>query len=435
MPHLDEGTIHAWLDGALDNVEASRVEAHVAECAECAAAVAEARGLIAGASRVLSALDHVPVHVIPPALQGGGAGPNESGASPGTPGVVSLGARRSAWRRLHMTPARVAAAAVILVAAGTMFVASERREAPIARAIFKVESGPGPRVLDQAASAPPASTDSSSRRDAKAPVAQADSVVFEQKSRVRELAEQRPADTIAVDLTKKVATANASPSMMPSVVPSRAAVGGVAGAPRVAAAQPVPSRLMDSTRTMDEVTTLKSSADVQRRRADSTSAARETRQMPAASAARAPESYAPARADSVAGKRFAAGEARKSAVAGAPLQALSTLGESSGCYELVGAASDTLAPRRFMLDTASYALRNGTFARVVTIPGESATLPRGYWRAAGNAVQVVWNDNTWPRLTIVATPGEGVMQNAPVSAVVDKNGLVAIALRRCTNTR
>ena len=157
--------------------------------------------------------------------------------------------------------------------------------------------------------------------------------------------------------------------------------------------------------------------------------------MPAASAARAPESYAPARADSVAGKRFAAGEARKSAVAGAPLQALSTLGESSGCYELVGAASDTLAPRRFMLDTASYALRNGTFARVVTIPGESATLPRGYWRAAGNAVQVVWNDNTWPRLTIVATPGEGVMQNAPVSAVVDKNGLVAIALRRCTNTR
>ena len=42
MQHLDEGTIHAWLDGALDEEERSRVEAHVAACAECAGAVAEA---------------------------------------------------------------------------------------------------------------------------------------------------------------------------------------------------------------------------------------------------------------------------------------------------------------------------------------------------------------------------------------------------------
>jgi putative zinc finger protein len=65
MQHPEEGTIHAWLDGALSPSEAAHVEAHVASCEQCAAAVAEARGFIAGASRILTALDNVPSGVIP----------------------------------------------------------------------------------------------------------------------------------------------------------------------------------------------------------------------------------------------------------------------------------------------------------------------------------------------------------------------------------
>jgi anti-sigma factor RsiW len=65
MQHLDEGTIHSWLDGALPPDEAAQVEAHVAECPECAAAVAEARGFIAASSRILTALDNAPRGVIP----------------------------------------------------------------------------------------------------------------------------------------------------------------------------------------------------------------------------------------------------------------------------------------------------------------------------------------------------------------------------------
>jgi anti-sigma factor RsiW len=65
MQHLDEGTIHSWLDGALAPDEAARVEAHVGECPECAAAVAEARGFIAASSRILTALDNAPRGVIP----------------------------------------------------------------------------------------------------------------------------------------------------------------------------------------------------------------------------------------------------------------------------------------------------------------------------------------------------------------------------------
>jgi anti-sigma factor RsiW len=67
MQHPDEGTIHAWLDGALSADEAARVDAHVNECAQCQAAVAEARGFIAASSRILTALDNVPRGVIPSA--------------------------------------------------------------------------------------------------------------------------------------------------------------------------------------------------------------------------------------------------------------------------------------------------------------------------------------------------------------------------------
>jgi hypothetical protein len=67
MQHLDEGTIHSWLDGALSADEAARVEAHVKECAQCQAAVAEARGFIAASSRILTALDNAPRGVIPAA--------------------------------------------------------------------------------------------------------------------------------------------------------------------------------------------------------------------------------------------------------------------------------------------------------------------------------------------------------------------------------
>ena len=65
MQHLDEGTSHAWLDGELPLAEREAVEAHVAQCALCAAAIAEARGFIAASSRILMALDAVPGGVLP----------------------------------------------------------------------------------------------------------------------------------------------------------------------------------------------------------------------------------------------------------------------------------------------------------------------------------------------------------------------------------
>ncbi|HEX6807495.1 MAG TPA: zf-HC2 domain-containing protein [Gemmatimonadaceae bacterium] len=65
MQHLDDGTIHAWLDGALGAADAAAVEAHAAACRACADRVAEARGLIAASSRILASLDDVPAGVVP----------------------------------------------------------------------------------------------------------------------------------------------------------------------------------------------------------------------------------------------------------------------------------------------------------------------------------------------------------------------------------
>ena len=99
MPHPDEGTIHAWLDGALAPVEARGLEEHLAGCADCTAAVAEARGLLAASSRILSALDSVPGGVLPATGWADAAG------------AVPLLRRASRWH----SPAWRAAAAIVLV--------------------------------------------------------------------------------------------------------------------------------------------------------------------------------------------------------------------------------------------------------------------------------------------------------------------------------
>jgi anti-sigma factor RsiW len=129
MQHLDEGTIHSWLDGALSAEEAARVSAHVEECPQCAAAVAEARGFIAASSRILTALDNVPR------------------------GVVPVGERAkprnwAAWR---------AAAAVLVVALGSFAVLRERMGTHRSMSEVATVTARGP-VTDMAADSPSAAT-------------------------------------------------------------------------------------------------------------------------------------------------------------------------------------------------------------------------------------------------------------------------------------
>ena len=57
MPHVDEGTLHALLDGELAAAEAAEVRVHFATCPSCAARLDEARQLLAETERLVSALE------------------------------------------------------------------------------------------------------------------------------------------------------------------------------------------------------------------------------------------------------------------------------------------------------------------------------------------------------------------------------------------
>jgi hypothetical protein len=133
MAHVDEVVVHAWLDGALGAEEAARVAAHVEGCAACAARVAEARGLIAAASRILRALDDVPAGVLP--------------------------ARRRpvAWYRAW--PVRLAASLVVAVV-GSLFVVDRlhlHRSVAVERDSVIMEGVPVPRAEARKSDSGPAS--------------------------------------------------------------------------------------------------------------------------------------------------------------------------------------------------------------------------------------------------------------------------------------
>jgi hypothetical protein len=68
MSHVDDGTLHAYLDGELTPVERARLEAHVAECGACRDRLAEERALIERASSLLG-LAQPPERAAPPLHQ------------------------------------------------------------------------------------------------------------------------------------------------------------------------------------------------------------------------------------------------------------------------------------------------------------------------------------------------------------------------------
>jgi hypothetical protein len=120
--HPDDGQIHAWLDGALGAASSAVVEAHVISCADCTMRVAEARGLIAGASRVVRMLDETP--------------------APSLRSVAVRAPEPSLWRAMRVTPARASIAAALVVAVGITLtrehVATESPLAPRDSAVVAV---------------------------------------------------------------------------------------------------------------------------------------------------------------------------------------------------------------------------------------------------------------------------------------------------------
>jgi hypothetical protein len=162
MQHLDEGTIHAWLDGELPSAEREALEAHIVECEPCAAAVAEARGFVAASTRILTALDSVPGGVLPAASTGSGT------------------ARPAVRRRFVASRGWMAAAAVLVLSTFTVIAirpggdaaqlriaaATRDQKEPAASAAPSEEKPPAPAPMQSGTAAPadkPKSVDQTER--------------------------------------------------------------------------------------------------------------------------------------------------------------------------------------------------------------------------------------------------------------------------------
>src|SRR5688500_13699953 len=86
MPHVDEGTLHALLDGELAPEALAEVRVHFATCPSCAARLDEARQLLAETERLVSALE-LPNRTAPPRAAREAEGGRDP--RPATAGVVA----------------------------------------------------------------------------------------------------------------------------------------------------------------------------------------------------------------------------------------------------------------------------------------------------------------------------------------------------------
>lgn len=121
MSHVDEGTLHAWLDGALaaeDPASARGVELHVAACEDCAARLEEARRLRDDADAILIAAD--PDFGAPPPFEAVRRRAGGGGTAP---------ARRTR-RRGWVVPVSWAATVVLAVGLGWMLRDETMRDVP-----------------------------------------------------------------------------------------------------------------------------------------------------------------------------------------------------------------------------------------------------------------------------------------------------------------
>jgi len=150
MLHPDEGTIHAWLDGELLEDQANEIAAHAGDCPECSARVAEARGLIAASTRILTALDNVPAGVIPELAD-------------------TLPASAPARRRHWYDRTDIRAAAILVVAGASYLV---MRDSGASRGTLvvadKIQASPMP-VAENAPIAPPVAEQRAEQPSAQIP--------------------------------------------------------------------------------------------------------------------------------------------------------------------------------------------------------------------------------------------------------------------------
>jgi hypothetical protein len=326
MSRPDEGLIHQWLDGECTPEESARLEQLVATDAEWAAAVAEARGLIAASSRIVGALDAVP-RAMP---KGSTAAPGLRGGGSSSPTPV-----RSPMRRV---PAWIGLAATVAIVAGTAYVLREQSTAP-----FGTVSMPAP--------APPSALDT-------APGVQVarDARQLEPPADVPSLDATVPSGAGAGRMSSGAATAAAPAAVEP---PAAAAPSANTPPPIAAAPRPSPARVADAS----DVT-----AAEQRKAAEATTARRDEELRAEQERARASESR----------RVMRAADAPRGAIARTAEPAAAMAGASAVLPRLEGCWRVTAPPELAgLLEAPSIRRTAGDTLVLVTARGDVAVIREG----------------------------------------------------------
>lgn len=247
MSRPDEGLIHTWLDGECSADEAAEIERLVATDPAWAAAVAEARGLIAASSRIVSALDAVPARVVP---EGSKAAPGVEKIAPASPEVpVREGFRVRTWMKM--------AAGVVLVAGTAYAIGGTTREvftSPPAVASEKAPAAQAPET-EAPASEPPAPV------VAPAPLRVADAAGAPAVNRERSVAKAAPVAAPAASApapapATRITAENApTPATPPTATSAAGQAGGAAPAEDRAARMGAMARRLESNALSQVVTT------------------------------------------------------------------------------------------------------------------------------------------------------------------------------------
>ena len=197
--HPDEGLLHEWLDEQLPAGDAAVIHAHVHACAECAARVAEARGLIAASRRILTALDDVPAHVIPApsvivAADATAARAASTRVPDKAPSYSSVGNQTTRAPFRWRTVGKVAAVVLIAIIPGVLLLRGDDVALPTAlqKSLAVAESANAGPAAD-AASVGTQSTEAARAEAARAPGLQAPGA----KERLADANRASPADAIA----------------------------------------------------------------------------------------------------------------------------------------------------------------------------------------------------------------------------------------------
>jgi putative zinc finger protein len=221
MQHPDEGTIHAWIDGELPADDAAALEAHLGECAECSALAAEARGLVAASSRIVSALDIIPGDVIP-----------------------KTAPRRRPW---YASTQLRAAAAVVIVAGASLLVVKNGEVKKMERAVDTRSTASAPAT----GAAEPEQDEAAVMNAPSSDVAQAPPKATAKQLSKKE-SEAKSEGDLRDESARDAEVAAVAQAPAPSPVANSALFGKVAGA-RTAASDSLQRRRFGSTTSLDQV--------------------------------------------------------------------------------------------------------------------------------------------------------------------------------------